>query len=78
MRRRADWPWEEADDRFLIARGYVEAFETGRSVLPVMLDFSSLADLGIVEVIDGHHRIQAAHEAGVADILAYGLGRTRA
>ncbi len=70
------WPWEDAEDRFLIARGYVKAFETGRSVRPVMLDFSSMADLTIVDVIDGHHRIQAAHEAGVTELLAYGLGRT--
>lgn len=66
-----DWPWEDAEDRYLIARGYLDAFRTGRSVRPVMLDFVSLAELGTVHIVDGHHRTQAAHEAGMAEILAY-------
>lgn len=68
-----DWAWEDAEDRLLIAQGYVEAFNAGQGVRPVILDFSSLADLAIVDIIDGYHRIQAAHEAGVAEILAHEL-----
>ncbi len=66
-----DWPWEDAEDRRLIARGYVEAFRSGRDVRPVIIDFVSMADTGTIYVVDGHHRTQAAHEAGVAEILAY-------
>lgn len=66
-----EWPWEDAEDRYLIFRRYVEAFRTGRSVRPVMLDFVSMAELDTVYVVDGRHRTQAAHEAGVAEILAF-------
>ena len=48
-----DWPWEDAEDRHLIARRYVEAFRTGRSVRPVILDFVSMAELDTVYVVDG-------------------------
>ncbi len=65
-----DWLWEDAEDRYLIARRYVEAFRTGRRVRPVMLDFVSMAEFDTVHIVDGHHRTQAAHEAGVAEILA--------
>lgn len=73
-----DWPWEDAEDRYLIARDYLDAFRAGRSVRPVMLDFVSMAEFDTVHIVDGHHRTQAAHEAGVADIPAYevlGLAR---
>lgn len=66
-----DWPWEDAEDRRLIARGYVEEFRSGRDVRPVIIDFVSMADTGTIYVVDGHHRTQAAHEAGVDEILAY-------
>lgn len=72
-----DWPWEDAEDRYLIARGYVELFRTGGSVRPVIVDFFSMAELATVYVVDGHHRTQAAHEAGVADILAYEVAPPR-
>ncbi len=66
-----DWPWEDAEDRYLTAQGYVEAFQTGRCVRPVMLDFDCATKIGTAHVVDGHHRTHAAHEAGVAEILAY-------
>lgn len=65
-----EWSWENAEDRYLIARTYVEVFRTGRSVGPIMVDFS-ISGLTTVHIVDGHHRTQAAHEARMAEIAAY-------
>jgi hypothetical protein len=66
-----EWPWEDAEDRYLIARGYVDAFRTGKDIRPVVVDRFSMADLAPIYMVDGHHRTHAAHEAGVAELLAY-------
>lgn len=66
-----DWAREDAEGRYLIARDYLDAFRTGRSVRPVMLDFVSMGEVGTIHIVDGHHRTQAAHEAGLTEIAAY-------
>ena len=75
-----DWPWEDAEDRYLIARHYVDAFSRGEDVRPIVVDLGTMADRDRIYIVDGHHRTQAAHEAGVAEILAYevvpGSGKT--
>ena len=68
-----DWPWEDAEDRYLIARRYVDAFSRGEDVRPIVVDLGTMADPDRIHVVDGHHRAQAAHEAGVAEILAYAV-----
>lgn len=43
----------------------------GLPVLPIVVDFESVLEFGIVDFVDGYHRTQAAHEAGVDLINAY-------
>ncbi len=66
-----DWPWEDAEERYLIARAYRDAYRARLRVLPIVADFESMAEFKVVDVIDGHHRVLAAHEAGAAVIRAY-------
>jgi hypothetical protein len=65
-----DWPWEDAEDRYVIARRYVDAFSQGEDVRPIVVDLGTMADPDRIYIVDGHHRTQAAHEAGVAEIVA--------
>jgi hypothetical protein len=66
-----EWPWEDGEDRRAIAREYVAAFRAGAPVRPVLVDFEAMAQFGAVDLIDGHHRTQAAHEAGIRTMRAY-------
>lgn len=66
-----DWPWEDAEERYVIARAYRDAFRAQRPLTPIVVDLESMAGFGIVDVIDGHHRTLAAHDAGMQAIRAY-------
>lgn len=66
-----DWPWQDGEERRVIAREYLTAFRAGVWVRPIVVDFFSMAEFDVIDLIDGHHRTQAAHEAGVAAIQAY-------
>jgi hypothetical protein len=66
-----DWPWEDGEDRYATTREYVVAFRAGVLVQPIVVDFASMAAFGVVDLIDGHHRTAAAHEAGARTIRAY-------
>ncbi|MBA3375040.1 MAG: hypothetical protein H0U00_04380 [Actinobacteria bacterium] len=66
-------PWEDGENRYLIACEYLAAFRSGEEdrVPPIVVDLARFAELHVVDLIDGHHRVQAAHESGRTEIAAY-------
>lgn len=54
-----------------ITRGYARQFGGGRDVMPIVVDFWGLDSRP--DVLDGHHRLAGAFEAGVASIRGFEL-----
>jgi len=67
--------WHDAEERLLIVQEYVSRFrEHGAAgIEPVLVDARRFCDLGLLDLIDGHHRVIAAHVASVPAIRAWEL-----
>ncbi|MGH2946497.1 MAG: hypothetical protein ACRDPC_09620 [Solirubrobacteraceae bacterium] len=65
--------WNDAEERLFIVRDYIAQFRDhgAERVAPVLVDARRLGDLAMIDLIDGHHRVIAAHEAGVGSIRAW-------